>query len=68
MSLKAILQAIIVVLGLIRDFFHSKEIAESKQAGRDEAVIEGRKQQDDALDRTQAAIDESDKKPIDYRD
>lgn len=62
------LKAIIVLLGAIRDFFHAKENADSRQAGRDAAVIEGRKQEDSALKNTQAAIDEADKKPIEYRD
>lgn len=62
------LKAIIVALGVIRDFFSWKRSADDRQAGADAAVIEGRKQEDGALQRTQDAIDEADKKPIDYRD
>ncbi len=40
----------------------------NRDAGAAEAVIEGRKQEDDALAKTQAAIDRADKKPIEYRD
>jgi hypothetical protein len=62
------LQAIVALLGVIRDFFSWKRSADDRQAGRDAAVIAGQKQEDDALARTRAAIDESDKKPIEYRD
>lgn len=68
MSLKAILEGVVALLGLIRDFFHAKENADSRQAGRDEATVAGQKREDDALAGIQSAIDEADKKPIDYRD
>lgn len=68
MSWTAILSALATFAGLIRDFFSWKRSSDDRQAGADAAVIEGRKQEDDALDRTQAAMDEADKKPIEYRD
>lgn len=68
MSWSAILSAISGLVGLIRDFFSWKAREDAKQAGRDAAVIEGRKQEDASLKRTQDAIDEADKKPIEYRD
>lgn len=67
-TIKAALAAFNGIVGLIRDFFSWKRSADDRQAGADAAVIAGRKQEDGALDRTQAAIDESDKKPIEYRD
>lgn len=68
MSWTAILSAITGLVGLIRDFFSWKRSADDRKAGADAAVIEGRKQEHEALKRTQAAMDEADKKPIDYRD
>lgn len=68
MSWTAILKALTVFAGLIRDFFSWKRSADDRKAGGDAAVIEGRKQEDDALQRTHDAIEEADKKPIDYRD
>jgi hypothetical protein len=62
------LTAIYAFLGVIRDFFSWKKSRDDRQAGEDAAVIEGHKQEDDALTGTQAAIDEADKKPIEYRD
>lgn len=68
MSWTAILSALTTFAGLIRDFFAWKRSADDRQAGADAAIVEGRKQEDAALARTQDAIDEADKKPIDYRD
>lgn len=62
------LRAIVALLGLIRDFFSWKRSADDRKAGADAAVIEGRKQEDAALRRTQDAMDEADKKPIEYRE
>jgi hypothetical protein len=67
-SWTAILNAFIGLVGLIRDFFSWKRSADDRQAGADAAINAGRKQEDDALARTQAAIDEADGKPIEYRD
>lgn len=68
MSWTAILSALATFAGLIRDFFSWKRSADDRQAGADAAVIEGRKQEDAALKRTKDAMDEADKKPIEYRD
>lgn len=68
MTWAAIVRAVLAIFGAIRDFLHWKEVSDAKQAGRDEAVVAGQKQEDGALTRTQAAIDEADKNPIDYRD
>lgn len=68
MSWSAILSALTGIVGLIRDFFLWKRSADDRQAGADAAVIEGRKQEDSALKRTQDAMDEADRKPIEYRD
>lgn len=68
MSWTAIIKALTVFAGLIRDFFSWKRSADDRQAGADAAVNAGRKQEDDALRRTQSAVDDADKKPIDYRD
>jgi hypothetical protein len=64
----AILSALATFAGLIRDFFSWKRSADDRQAGADAAVIEGRKQEDAALRRAKDAMDEADKKPIEYRD
>lgn len=64
----AVLNALSTFAGLIRDLFALKRSADDRKAGADAAVIAGRKEEDDALARTQAAMDEADKKPIDYRD
>jgi hypothetical protein len=65
MSWTAILSAITTFVGLIRDFFSWKRSADDRQAGADAAINAGRKLEDDALKRTQAAMDEAD---IEYRD
>ena len=62
------LKAIIALLGVIRDFFSWKKSADDRRAGRDDAIVAGQKREDDALAGTQAAMDEADKKPIEYRD
>jgi hypothetical protein len=64
----AILSAISGLVGLIRDFLAFKKTADDRQAGADSAAVAGRKEEDTDLDRTQAAIDEADQKPIEYRD
>lgn len=38
-----------------------------RDLGAAEAQIEGRKQEDEALDRARRAMDEADKRPIEYR-
>lgn len=68
MSWSAIVSGILAVIAFIRELLAFKQSADDRQAGADAAVNAGRKQEDDDLARTQAAIDESDKKPIDYRD
>lgn len=68
LNIKAILAAFNGLVGLIRDFFSWKRSADDRKAGGDAAIVEGRKQEDDALQRTLDAINEADKKPIDYRD
>jgi len=62
------LQAIIAFFAFIRELLAFKRSADDRQAGADAAINAGRKEEDDALARTQAAIDEADKKPFDYRD
>ena len=64
----SLVQLIIGLLAAIREFFSLKKSADDRQAGADAAVIAGHKEEGTALDRTQAAIDEADKKPIEYRD
>lgn len=57
------------LFGFFRDLWSDHKAREAeREAGRGEAVIAGRTQEDEALARTQAAIDEADKKPIEYRD
>lgn len=68
MSWTAILSAITGLVGLIRDFFSWKRSADDRQAGADAAVVAGRNEEDGALKRTKDAMDEADKKPIEYRD
>lgn len=68
MSWAAIVSGFFSLVGLIHDFFSWKRSSDDRQAGSDAAVIAGRKEEDEALARTQAAIDESDTKPIEYRD
>jgi hypothetical protein len=53
---------------LIREFFSWKQSADARQAGADAANVAGRALEDEALKRTQAAMDEADRKPIEYRD
>lgn len=64
----AIVEAISAFFGFLRGLMDRLHAAQDRQAGRDEAVVAGQKQEDGALARTQAAIDEADKNPIDYRD
>jgi hypothetical protein len=68
MSWSAIISAITGLVGLIRDFFLWKKSADDRKAGADAAINAGRAQEDQALKRTQAAMDEADRKPIKYRD
>jgi hypothetical protein len=68
MSWTAIISAISGLIGLIRDFFSWKKSADDRKAGADAAIVAGRAQEDQALKRTQAAMDEADRKPIEYRD
>jgi hypothetical protein len=68
MSWSAIVSGILAVVAFIRELLAFKQSADDRQAGADAAINAGRKEEDDALARTQAAIDESDTKPIDYRD
>jgi hypothetical protein len=68
MSWTAIISAISSLIGLIREFFSWKRSADARQAGADAANIAGRALEDEALKRTQAAMDEADRKPIEYRD
>lgn len=65
MSWSAILSAIV---GLIRDFFSWKRSADDRQAGADAAINAGRAQEDAATDRARKAMDDADKKPIEWRD
>jgi hypothetical protein len=67
-KLWAVLEAVSAFFGFLRGLMDRIHAAQDRQAGADAAVNAGRKQEDDALDRTQAAMDESDKKPIEYRD
>lgn len=68
MSWTAILSAIAGLVGLIRDFFSWKRSADDRQAGADAAINAGRQQEDAALDRARKAMDEADRKPIEWRD
>lgn len=43
------LQAIVALLGVIRDFFHAKENADARQAGRDQANASTQKQNADRV-------------------
>jgi hypothetical protein len=67
-KLWAIVEALSAFFGFLRGLMDRIHAAQDRQAGADSAIIEGRKQEDDALARTQAAIDEADTKPIEYRD
>ena len=58
----------LAVLDFLRKVVAAITFAQAKEAGRDEAIVAGQKREDDALAGTQAAIDEADKKPIEYRD
>ena len=68
MSWSSILSAITGLVGLIRDFFAWKKSADDRKAGADAAINAGRAQEEESLKRTQAAMDEADRKPIEYRD
>lgn len=68
MSWSTIVSGLLAVIAFIRELLAFKRSADDRQAGADAAVIAGRKEEDDALARTQAAIDEADGKPIEYRD
>lgn len=67
-SWSAIVSGFFAVVGLIRDFFSWKRSADDRQAGADAAVNAGRQQEDEALDRARKAMDDADKRPIEYRD
>lgn len=58
----------LAILDLLRKAIAWITFSQAKDAGRDEANAAGHKQEDEALARTQAAIDDADKKPIEYRD
>lgn len=68
MSWTAILSALATFAGLIRDLFSWKRSADDRQAGADAAVVAGRKEEDAALKRAKDAMDEADRKPVEYRD
>jgi hypothetical protein len=55
------LQAIVALLGVIRDFFHAKENADARQAGRDEANASTRAQNDERVKEAGEAEIEADK-------
>lgn len=55
------LKAIIVLLGAIRDFFHAKENADSRRAGRDEVIADQARQKDERLKEANEAEVEADK-------
>lgn len=57
------------LLNFFRNLVDDQKAREAERdAGRSEAVIEGRKQEDESLAGTRAAIEAADKKPIEYRD
>lgn len=61
--------AVSFLVSLLRGWLSDVRAASAqREAGAAGAIVEGRKQQDAALEKTRAAIDDSDNKPIEYRD
>lgn len=60
-TIKSIISAVAGAIGLIRDFFHAKENADARQAGRDEANASTRAQNDARVKEANEAEIEADK-------
>lgn len=67
MSWSTIVSGILAVIAFIRELLAFKQSADDRQAGADAAINAGRRQEDEALARARKAMDEADKRPIEYR-